>query len=110
MHRGADETDANQQNHNLLLSKEAEIDTKPELEIYADEVKCSHGATVGQLDETALFYLRTRGLDLDEATQLITRAFASKILSLLTVDAAREYVSGAIDERLDALIGGSGDE
>ncbi len=110
VHRGADETDANQQNHNLLLSKEAEIDTKPELEIYADEVKCSHGATVGQLDETALFYLRTRGLDLDEATRLITRAFAAKILSLLTVDAAHEYVSGAIDERLDDLIGGSGDE
>jgi Fe-S cluster assembly protein SufD len=110
VHRGADETDANQANHNLLLSKEAEIDTKPELEIYADEVKCSHGATVGQLDETALFYLRSRGLDVAEATRLITRAFASKVLSLLTVDAAHDYVAGAIDSRLDVLIGGDADE
>ena len=55
---GADGTDAEQSNHNLLLSERAEIDAKPELEIYADDVKCSHGTTVGQLDETALFYLR----------------------------------------------------
>ena len=70
---GADGTDANQANHNLLLSDKAEIDTKPELEIYADDVKCSHGATVGQLDEESLFYLRSRGLDSAEATQLLTR-------------------------------------
>ena len=110
VHRGADETDANQANHNLLLSKEAEIDTKPELEIYADEVKCSHGATVGQLDEMALFYLRSRGLDTGEASRLITRAFASKVLSMLTVDAAHDYVAGAIDERLDELIDGGAGE
>ena len=110
VHRGADGTDANQANHNLLLSPDAEIDTKPELEIYADEVKCSHGATVGQLDETALFYLRSRGLNIEEATRLITRAFASKVLSLLTVDAAHEYIVSAIDERLDVLIGGGSNE
>ena len=69
MHAGADGTDANQSNHNLLLSEKAEIDAKPELEIYADDVKCSHGTTVGQLDETALFYLRSRGLDQQTATQ-----------------------------------------
>jgi Fe-S cluster assembly protein SufD len=94
----------------LLLSGDAEIDTKPELEIYADEVKCSHGATVGQLDESALFYLRSRGLDEAEATRLITRAFASKVLSLLTVGATRDYVAHAIDERLDTLIGDNHDE
>lgn len=110
VHRGADGTDANQANHNLLLSEQAEIDTKPELEIYADEVKCSHGATVGQLDESALFYLRSRGLDLDDATRLITRAFASKVLSLLPVDAAHEYVVSATDDRLDALIGDNSNE
>jgi len=110
VHVGADGTDANQSNHNLLLSGDAEIDTKPELEIYADEVKCSHGATVGQLDETALFYLRSRGLDETQATQLITRAFAAKVLSLLTVDAARDYVAAATDQRLDSLIGDDGHE
>jgi Fe-S cluster assembly protein SufD len=110
VHRGADETDANQANHNLLLSEDAEIDTKPELEIYADEVKCSHGATVGQLDEAALFYLRSRGLDIGEATRLITRAFAAKVLSLLTVDAANEYVAKALDEKLDSLIGGGAND
>ncbi len=110
VHPGADGTDASQSNHNLLLSGDAEIDTKPELEIYADEVKCSHGATVGQLDESALFYLRSRGLDKAEATRLITRAFASKVLSLLTVGATRDYVAHAIDERLDTLIGDNRDE
>ena len=108
VHKGADGTDANQSNHNLLLSGDAEIDTKPELEIYADDVKCSHGATVGQLDESALFYLRSRGLDRGTATQLITRAFAAKILSTLTVEAASDYLTGAIDARLDTLIGDEG--
>jgi Fe-S cluster assembly protein SufD len=110
VHPGADGTDASQSNHNLLLSGDAEIDTKPELEIYADEVKCSHGATVGQLDESALFYLRSRGLDEAEATQLITRAFASKVLSLLTVEASKDYMALALDERLNALIGDNRDE
>jgi Fe-S cluster assembly protein SufD len=110
VHKGADGADANQSNHNLLLSGDAEIDTKPELEIYADDVKCSHGATVGQMDESALFYLRSRGLDKSEATLLITRAFASKLISMMTVAAAGEYVAKAVDERLDTLIGDTGHE
>ena len=110
VHKGADGTDANQSNHNLLLSGDAEIDTKPELEIYADDVKCSHGATVGQLDDAALFYLRSRGLDQATATRLITRAFAAKILSMLTIGAAGDYLTAAIDNRLDTLIGGNNDE
>ena len=69
-------TDAAQANHNLLLSRGAEIDTKPELEIYADDVKCSHGATIGQLDEQQLFYLRSRGLDAEAARALLVGAFA----------------------------------
>jgi len=110
VHVGADGADASQSNHNLLLSGDAEIDTKPQLEIYTDEVKCSHGATVGQLDEAALFYLRARGLDEAEATRLITRAFASKVLSLQTVDAASDYAAQAVDERLSSLISDSCDE
>ncbi|MCH8335099.1 MAG: Fe-S cluster assembly protein SufD [Proteobacteria bacterium] len=104
VHAGADGTDASQSNHNLLLSDQAEIDTKPELEIYADDVKCSHGATVGQLDKSALFYLRSRGLDKDQATQALTRAFASAILSKLAIDECHEYLVSAVDRQLDALI------
>jgi len=101
---GADGTDANQANHNLLLSEHAEIDTKPELEIYADDVKCSHGATVGQLDEASLFYLRSRGLDKDEARSLLTRAFAEGILSELVVEECRAYLGDALDKRLAELV------
>ncbi len=104
VHAGADGTDANQSNHNLLLSDTAEIDTKPELEIYADDVKCSHGATVGQLDKSALFYLRTRGLDEDEATQALTRAFASAILSKLAIAECQDYLASALNKQIDALI------
>jgi len=102
---GADGTDANQANHNLLLSDKAEIDTKPELEIYADDVKCSHGATVGQLDEKSLFYLRSRGLDSAEAKQLLTRAFAAETLAALAVAEAHDYLQTTLDERLAQLLG-----
>jgi Fe-S cluster assembly protein SufD len=106
VHRGADGTDARQANHNLLLSDKAEIDTKPELEIYADDVKCSHGATVGQLDKTALFYLRSRGLDRDEAAQVLTRAFAATIVGKASVQAVRNHAETLIDRRLQILGGG----
>ena len=79
----AQKTDATQSNRNLLLARGAEIDTKPQLEIYADDVKCAHGSTIGQLDEDALFYLRSRGLGLAEARQLIIRAFANEIVEAL---------------------------
>jgi Fe-S cluster assembly protein SufD len=74
---GADKTDAHQLNRNLLLSPRAAVDTKPELEIFADDVKCSHGATVGDLDEAALFYLRSRGIDETAARRLLIEAFAT---------------------------------
>ena len=90
---GADGTDANLSNKNLLLSPSAEIDTKPELEIYADEVKAAHGATVGQLDERALFYLRSRGIPLAEARALLTAAFCRAVLGDLPNEALREYLS-----------------
>ena len=78
---GAQKTDARQSSRNLLLTAGAEIDTKPELEIYADDVKCSHGATTGQLDAAALFYLRSRGLDEAAARTLLIRAFAESIVT-----------------------------
>ena len=104
VHEGADGTDADQANHNLLLSEKAEIDAKPELEIYTDDVKCSHGTTVGQLDATALFYLRSRGLDKQRATQVLTHAFAAGLVSRVPVDAVKDAISDLMEARLADLI------
>jgi len=98
--QGADGTDARQANANLLLSPEAEVDTKPELEIYADDVKCSHGATTGQLDEGALFYLRSRGLDEETARTLLTFAFADVVLARMDLEPLRRHAEALIVGRL----------
>jgi Fe-S cluster assembly protein SufD len=108
VHEGADGTDAEQSNHNLLLSQNAEINAKPELEIYADDVKCSHGTTVGQLDEAALFYLRTRGLDKNEARQVLTRAFAHATVGRSPIEQIEDFLLDAIDARLKSLLGEAG--
>ncbi len=89
---GAIKTDSAQSNGNLLLSKNAEIDTKPELEIYNDDVKCAHGVTVGQLDKNQLFYLKSRGLSEEEARQLLTFAFADEILVAMDIKAVRSFI------------------
>lgn len=91
VHPGADGADAQLSNKNLLLSSEAEIDTRPALEIYADEVKAAHGATVGQLDERALFYLRSRGVPAEQARMLLVRAFCAVALNDLEPQALREH-------------------
>jgi len=104
VHEGADGTDADQANHNLLLSEKAEIDAKPELEIYTDDVKCSHGTTVGQLDETALFYLRSRGLTRQHAKQVLTHAFAAGLVSRVPVESAKAAVSELVEARLKEII------
>jgi Fe-S cluster assembly protein SufD len=93
VHPGADESEARQSNANILLSARAEIDTKPELEIYADEVIASHGATVGQLDEQAVFYMRSRGLSEHEARQLLTTAFCRSVSDKLTDPVLSEHIS-----------------
>lgn len=97
---GASGTDAQQSNANLLLSAEAEIDTKPELEIYTDEVKCSHGATTGQLDESALFYLRSRGIDAETARSLLTFAFADTVLARMGLAPLRRHAEKLVVGRL----------
>lgn len=94
--RGAQKTDGYQMNQALLLSSEAEIDSKPQLEIYADDVKCSHGATVGELDPDQLFYLRSRGVPEAEARSMLVRAFLDEALDPITHDAAREAMEGMI--------------
>lgn len=99
---GADGSDANLTNKNLLLSPSAEIDTKPELEIYADEVKAAHGATVGQLDEQSLFYLRARGIPLAEARALLTAAFCRAVLGDLPNVELREHLESLLIAQLPA--------
>ena len=105
VHEGADGTDAEQANHNLLLSDKAEIDAKPELEIYTDDVKCSHGTTVGQLEEKSLFYLRTRGIDEISARQILTLAFAQSIVSKVPIQSLHEALTETVTARLASLIG-----
>ena len=97
---GADKTDAETRIASLLLSDKAEIDAKPELEIYADDVKCAHGASFGQLDPAAAFYLRSRGLAADEAQQLLTLAFAQSVLDRVPLDGLR----GWAEQRVRALL------
>lgn len=96
----AQKTDASQSNRNLLLSDNAEIDTKPQLEIYADDVKCSHGATVGQLDENQLFYLRSRGLQETVARNLLTYAFAEEIIGQVTIESLRARLERLLIDRM----------
>ena len=98
----AQKTDAKQTNRNILLSDEATADTKPQLEIYADDVKCTHGATIGQLDEDAIFYLRARGLGLETARQMLIHAFAGEIIDRVKCAPAREELDKLIWERLEA--------
>ncbi|HEY8010870.1 MAG TPA: Fe-S cluster assembly protein SufD [Rudaea sp.] len=97
---GADGVDAKLSNKNLLLSAQAEIDTQPVLEIYADEVKAAHGATVGQLDERALFYLRSRGIPLADAKRLLLTAFCDAVFDQLPLAALREHISALLAPRM----------
>jgi Fe-S cluster assembly protein SufD len=90
VHKAAQKTDARQTNKNLLLSEDAVVNTKPQLEIHADDVKCSHGSTIGQLDRDALFYLRSRGLDLGTAQSLLSYAFANDVISRLKIGPLRD--------------------
>jgi Fe-S cluster assembly protein SufD len=98
--KDAQKTDAKQTNKNLVLSEGATINTKPELQILADDVRCTHGATIGQLDEEALFYLRTRGIGTTDARDLLIYAFARDIIDRIGIPNVREYLEGALFERL----------
>ncbi|HVC63747.1 MAG TPA: Fe-S cluster assembly protein SufD [Acetobacteraceae bacterium] len=95
--RHAQKTDGYQMSQSLLLSPDAEIDTKPELEIFADDVKCSHGATVGELDAEQLFYLRSRGIPDAEARSMLVRAFLAEALDAVSHDAARTVLESAVE-------------
>ena len=97
----AQKTDAKQTNKNLLLSEDATVDTKPQLEIYADDVKCTHGATVGQLNEESIFYLRARGIGAETARRMLIHAFAGEIIERVRYAPAREELDKLIWDRLE---------
>lgn len=103
VHPDAQGSDAFQTNHNLLLSENAEIDTKPQLEIWADDVKCSHGATVGQLDQDHVFYLRSRGISEVDARTMLTRAFAMEIIARVGLPAFQERLIELLPGKLPRL-------
>ncbi len=100
VHRNAQKTNAYQSNKNLLLTDKATVNTKPFLEIYADDVKCSHGATVGQLDQEALFYIRSRGLSYDNARLLLMYAFAAEVINKITIEPLRLRIDDLVKKRL----------
>jgi Fe-S cluster assembly protein SufD len=102
VHPVAQKTDAKQTNKNLLLSDDATADTKPQLEIYADDVKCTHGATIGQLNAESIFYLRARGIGPDMARQMLIHAFAGEIIERIKCGTAREVIDKLVWDRLEA--------
>ena len=101
--RDAQKADGHQLSRTLLLSDQAEIDTKPELEIFADDVKCSHGAAVGDLDESALFYLRARGIPEVEARRMLIDAFVREAVELVETPVLREHLLSRLARRLAVL-------
>ncbi len=101
---GAQQTDAQQTNRNLLLSKDARVDTKPQLEIFADDVKCAHGATVGQLEEEELFYLISRGLHPELAQNLLTYGFAEEVIEKIKIESIKAQLDEAVLNRLHAKL------
>lgn len=101
---GAQKTDAMQTNKNLLLSAHARVDTKPQLEIYADDVKCAHGAAVGQIDQDELFYLKTRGINPELGTSLLTYGFAEEVIGKMGIESIRARIDAAVLNQLDARL------
>ncbi len=97
----AQKTNAKQSNNNLLLSDDARVNTKPQLEIYADDVKCTHGATIGRLSDDALFYLRSRGIGEAQATSLLSHAFAAELVARVSIEPLRDVLNAHIHARLD---------
>lgn len=108
VHPGAQKSDAAQINRNLLLSERAEVDSKPQLEIWADDVKCSHGATVGQLDADQIFYLRARGIDEAAARRLLTLAFARELIDRVGLPVLQERLDALLQARLPLAARGEG--
>lgn len=100
----AQRTEAYQENHNILLSDGAKVDTKPQLEIYADDVKCSHGATIGRLNEEEQFYMRSRGITLEDAKVLQMISFIAPVLENIQDEAQREHLAAALEDAIRNIV------
>ena len=100
----AQRTEAYQENHNILLSDEAKVDTKPQLEIYADDVKCSHGATIGRLNEEEQFYMRSRGISLEDAKVLQMISFIAPVLENIQDEAQREHLAATLEDAIRNIV------
>lgn len=103
VHQDSQKTDASQINKNLLLSKDATVNTKPQLEIFADDVKCTHGAAVGQLEDEAIFYLKTRGIDEQTASKLLSFGFASDVIETISIEPVRQELNRIVHEKLEGF-------
>ena len=103
VHKGADKTDAKQTNKNLLLSDNATVDTKPQLEIYAEDVRCTHGATIGQMNPEQIFYLRARGINEEAAKRMIMHAFAGEIVQRIQCEPVRGELDRLVWDRLEGM-------
>lgn len=101
--KDAQQTNAEQLNQNLLMSQEAHVDTRPQLDIYADDVKCAHGATVGQLSEDEIFYLESRGISKEEAKTMITYSFCDELIQKIDLSSARKYIAKLAIEKLETV-------
>ena len=101
----AQKTNAFQQNNNIILDDKAKVNTKPQLEIFADDVRCSHGCTIGQLDQEALFYLRSRGIPKKEAKALMTYAFANNVLESVQIPSLKKKINKLIANKLGVNLG-----
>jgi Fe-S cluster assembly protein SufD len=100
VHLDAQKTNAYQRNQNILLSNDATVNTKPQLEIFADDVKCTHGATIGQLDEEPMFYLRSRGISEDTARKMLLNAFADDIAERIKIPELVELLEQEIEKKI----------
>jgi Fe-S cluster assembly protein SufD len=101
----AQQTNAEQTNKNLLLSNDARVDTKPQLEIFADDVKCAHGAAIGQIDEEEMFYLESRGINRALARNMLTYGFAEEVIERIKIDSIKRELDAAVLNRLHAQFG-----
>jgi len=101
VHKGAQKTDGQMDNKNLLLSKTAQIDSKPQLEIYADDVKCSHGSASGQISEEQIFYLRARGINQADARRLVTQAFLLEPLEAVSSPKTQAWLANKLTQKLN---------
>jgi Fe-S cluster assembly protein SufD len=97
----AQKTNAFQENNSILLSDEALVNTKPQLEIFADDVKCSHGATIGQMDDDAKFYLKSRGIGEEASNSILLHAFASDVITSIKIESIRNYIEKIISDKFN---------